>query len=79
MSSCARYAGRLAKGHNHQFMRDDETDLEHILRLNVGWRRHAGQTSLRGWILDRCRLGSQAVSQDFCESFLETMELVVFR
>jgi hypothetical protein len=54
-------------------MQDDETDLEHILRLDVRWRRHAGQTSLRGWILDRCRLGSQAVSQDFCESFLETV------
>lgn len=37
----------LAEGRNHQFMRDDETDLEHVLRLNVRWRRHAGQTSLR--------------------------------
>ena len=30
MSSCARYAERLAKGHNHQFMRDDETDLDFL-------------------------------------------------
>jgi hypothetical protein len=54
-------------------MQGDETDLEHILRLDVRWRRHAGQTSLRSWILDRCRLEVRLSLKTFCESFLETV------
>ena len=60
-------------------MQDDETDLEHILRLDVRWRRHAGQTSLRAWILDRCRLEVRLSLKTFASPSLRQLELLVFR